>query len=372
MDFSVSDEQSMLRDTVRAFVADKAPLDAVRTWMETPEGFDADLWASIAELGLASMHIPEEYGGAGFSFRELGVVLEELGRGLTPSPMFASIVLGASAVLLAGSEAQKSAVLPSVAMGETTLAVAVAEPRGTWRPDDISATLTEHDGDLVLSGRKAYVVDGHTADDIVVVARDAAGTIRFVLVPGNSDGLTRTPVESMDMTRKLAALDFGNVAVSADAELHGGDADTLERLHDIAAVGLAYEQLGGAQATLEMAVEYAKTRHQFGRPIGSFQAIKHKCADMLVAVESARSVVHAAGWAVDNDEDELAILAPLARTICSQAYFDVTADNIQVHGGIGFTWEHDAHLYFKRAKSSLLLLGSPQSWRDRLAERIGV
>lgn len=372
MDFRVSDEQSMLRDTVRAFVADKAPLDAVRTWMETTEGYHSDLWSSLAELGLASMHIPEEYGGAGFSFRELGVVLEELGRGLTPSPMLASIVLGANAVLLAGSEDQKAAILPSVAAGATTLAVAVLEPRGAWSASDVTTTVTSQDENLVLQGRKAYVVDGHTADDIVVVARDASDAIRFIVVPGDAPGLTRTPVESMDMTRRLADLEFDGVVVTAAAALPGGDEEALERLGDIAAVGLGYEQLGGAQAVLEMAVAYAKARHQFGRPIGSFQAIKHMCADMLVAVESARSAVQAAGWAVDNDEDELAILAPLARTICSRAYFDVAADNIQVHGGIGFTWEHDAHLYFKRAKSSQLLLGSLQTWRDRLAERIGV
>jgi alkylation response protein AidB-like acyl-CoA dehydrogenase len=372
MDFRITDEQTMLRDTVRSFVADKAPLASVREWMVSETGHDPDLWAAIAELGLASMHIPEEYGGAGFSFRELGVVLEEFGRGLTPSPLFASIVLGATAVLLAGSDEQKKAMLPEVAAGETTLTVAVLESGGTWDVDSMETRVAERGGELVISGRKAHVVDGHAADHVVVAAKDDSAALRFVVVPGDAPGLTRRPVSTMDQTRRLAELGLDEVTVPAAAELGAVEAGMLDRLGDIAAVGLAYEQLGGAEAAMEMAVAYAKTRHQFGRPIGSFQAVKHMCADMLVAVESARSAVHAAGWAVDNDEEELAILAPLARTVCSQAYFDVAADNIQVHGGIGFTWEHDAHLYFKRAKSSQLLLGTPGAWRARLADRIGV
>jgi alkylation response protein AidB-like acyl-CoA dehydrogenase len=372
MDLSHTDEQTMLRDTVRAFVLDKAPLTSVREWMETEAGHDAGLWASMAEMGLPAMHVPEEYGGAGFSYRELGIVMEELGRGLVPSPMFATVVLGANLVMLAGTESQRTALLPSVAMGETTLAVAVVEKGGSWDAADISTTIS-HDGDeLVVSGAKSYVVDGHTADVLIVAGMDAGGRIRFVRTPADTPGLSVTPVESMDMTRKLADVTFDDVRVPASAELTGSDSATLERLRDLAAVALAYEAVGAADVVMEAAVDYAKTRHQFGRPIGSFQAVKHACADMLVAVEAARSSAYAAGWAVDNDDEELAVLAPLAHSVCADAFFDVSASNIQVHGGIGFTWEHDAHLYFKRARSSQLLLGSPGEWRSVLADRIGV
>ena len=372
MDFRHTDEQEMLRDTVRAFVEDKAPLTAVREWMETESGTAPGIWSAMAEMGLAAMHIPEEYGGAGFSYRELGIVMEELGRGLTPSPMFATVVLGANLVMLSGSEAQKQELLPAVAAGETTLAVAVVEKGGSWDPATMTTSVRREGDDLVLAGAKSYVVDGHTADMLIVAATDDAGDLQFVIVPARSTGCATARIESMDMTRKLADVELKDVRVPASAALGAAAPDTLARLADLSAVALGYEAVGGAEVVMEVAVEYAKHRFQFGRAIGSFQAVKHACADMLVAVESARSTAHAAGWAVDNDQAELAILAPLAYTVCTGAFFDVAASSIQVHGGIGFTWEHDVHLYFKRAKSSQLLLGTASQWRGVLADRIGV
>ncbi len=298
--------------------------------------------------------------------------MEELGRGLTPSPMLATVVFGANLVLLAGSESQKQELLPPVAAGETTLAVAVVEKGGSWRPEDMSTTISAEGDALVIGGSKSYVVDGHSADTLIVGAIDADGELQFVLVPADTPGLSASRVESMDMTRKLADVVLDDVRVPASARLANRSHDTLARFADLAAVALAHEAVGAAQVVMENTVEYARSRFQFGRAIGSFQAVKHACADMLVAVESARSTAQAAAWAVEHDPDELSVLAPLAHTVCTGAFFDVAASSIQVHGGIGFTWEHDAHLYFKRAKSSQLLLGSSAHWRGVLADRIGV
>ncbi|MDX1691906.1 MAG: acyl-CoA dehydrogenase, partial [Acidimicrobiia bacterium] len=275
-------------------------------------------------------------------------------------------------------EEQKQQILPEVAAGEHRLAVAQLEPSGSWGPDGIALEAAADGDDLVLSGTKSYVIDGHTADSIVVAARtgggEGPGGISLVLVPGDADGLERRRVETMDQTRKQAELVFSDVRVPASAilgERDGGWAplqETLER----AVVAVAFEQVGGAQACLDMSVAYAKVRVQFGRPIGSFQAIKHKCADMLVQVESAKSAAYYAGWAAAEDPDELHVVGPLAKSFCSEAYFFCAAENIQVHGGIGFTWEHDAHLFFKRAKTDELLFGTPAEHRAVLADRIGL
>jgi alkylation response protein AidB-like acyl-CoA dehydrogenase len=230
------------------------------------------------------------------------------------------------------------------------------------------------DGDgYRLSGTKSYVLDGHTADTVIVAARTGEG-ISLFLVPGDAPGLRRARLETMDMTRKQAELVFEDVAVPASALLGapGTGWDTLAAVLEFAAVALAFEQVGGAQKCMEMSVEYAKVRTQFGRPIGSFQAIKHKCADMLLHVESAKSAAYYAGWAASEENDEFPIVAPLAKAYCSDAYFDVASETIQVHGGIGFTWDHDAHLYFKRAKSSELMFGDPAYQRAILADRLGL
>jgi len=370
MDFAITDEQRMLRDSVRSFLEARVPLPRVRELMETEDGFDREVWAEMAAMGWQAMAIPEEYGGAGFTFRELGILMEEMGRALTPGPFLSSVVLGAGALLIAGTPEQKATYLPGIASGERIAALAAVEPSGDWDPDAIAAAAIPGDAGFTISGEKSFVVDGHVADTLLVSARDSAGGVGIYVVDAGASGLETSPLETLDMTRKQATVRLDGVVVDTAARLTGDGAATIESVYEMAVVALAYEQVGGAQRCLEMSVDYAKERHQFGRPIGSFQAVKHMCADMLVAVEAAKSVAYYAGWAVTDDPAEAAIAAPLAKSSCSDAYFEIAGDTIQVHGGIGFTWEHDAHLFFKRAKSDELLFGDPTRWRARLADRL--
>src|SRR4051812_31811842 len=344
--------------------------------METTEGYDAAVWKQMGqELGLQGLHIPEEYGGQGYTFVELAIVLEEMGRVLLCAPYFSSVVLAANAILNAGTAEQKAALLPGIASGETIAALAFTEPNGKWDSAGITMEARAEGDGYVLDGEKMFVIDGHTANVIVVVARLAgtAGTdgIAFFTVDGDAAGLTRTALATMDQTRKQARLEFAGVKATPLGE-PGGGWPALSKTLDQAAVGLANEMIGGAQFVLDMSVEYAKVRVQFGRPIGSFQAIKHKCADMLLEVESGKSAAYYAAWAAAEDNEELPVVAALAKAYISDAYFHCAAENIQIHGGIGFTWEHDAHLYFKRAKSSEIFLGDATYHRELLAQRIGI
>jgi alkylation response protein AidB-like acyl-CoA dehydrogenase len=297
-------------------------------------------------------------------------VLEEQGRALLCAPFFSTVVLAANTLLQSGDEAAKSAHLPGIASGETIATLAFTEPSGKWDESGITMQASGSGSDFTLTGTKMFVLDGHTASLIIVAARTAKGVSLFT-VAGDAAGLTRTALSTMDQTRKQAKLEFANTP----ATLLGTEGEgwkVLDTVLDLAAVGLAAEQVGGAQKVLEMAVEYAKVRVQFGRPIGSFQAIKHKCADMLLEVESAKSAAYYGMWCAAEMNDELPSVASLAKAYCSEAYFHATAENIQIHGGIGFTWEHPAHLYFKRAKSSELLFGDPTYHRELLAQRIGI
>ncbi len=377
MNFAFSEEQEELRRTVRQFLEAKSPETEVRRLMETTEGYDPSVWKQMGqELGLQGLAIPEAYGGQGFTFIELGIVLEEMGRVLLCAPYFASAVLAANAILNAGTEDQKQALLPGIASGDTIATLAFTEPSGKWDAAGITMEAKAVEGGrFTLTGEKMFVIDGHNADLLVVVARTSGsnGTdgISFFTVRGDADGLTRTSLSTMDMTRKQAKLEFNNV----EAEPLGSAVDgfaAFSKTLDQAAVALSNEMMGGAQKVLEMSVEYAKVRVQFGRPIGSFQAIKHKCADMLLEVESGKSAAYYASWAAAEDNDELPVVAALSKAYCSEAYFHATAENIQIHGGIGFTWEHPAHLYFKRAKSSEIYLGDPTYHRELLAQRIGI
>ncbi len=376
MNFAFSEEQDQLRDAVRKFLEAKSPESEVRRLMETTEGYDPAVWSQMAnELGLQSLHIPESYGGQGFSWVELGIVLEEQGRALLCAPYFSTVVLAANAILNAGTEDQKAALLPGIASGETIGTLAFTEPNGKWDAAGITLEATPDGDGAKLTGTKMFVLDGHVANLIVVVAR-AAGTtgedgIAFYTVDGDAAGLTRTALATMDQTRKQAKLEFDGVQATALGTAGAGWA-ALSKTLDQASVGLCNEMVGGAAYVLEESVQYAKDRVQFGRPIGSFQAIKHKCADMLLETESAKSAAYYAAWAAAEDNDELPVVASLAKAYCSDAYFHSAAENIQIHGGIGFTWEHDAHLYFKRAKSSEILFGDATYHRELLAQRIGI
>jgi alkylation response protein AidB-like acyl-CoA dehydrogenase len=353
-----------LRETLRRFFADKSPSAQVRRLMATDEGYDPKVWAQMAEqLGLQGLAIPEEYGGAGFGMRELAVVMEEMGRALVCAPFLSSVVLAGYALLHSGDEDAARRLLPGIADGSALAALAWMEDE-RWDVRHVEMAARPAGDGWVLDGVKTYVLDGHVADLVLVVARREGRPALFA-VRGGADGLTRVPLPTLDQTRKMARLEFDGVRARPVGAYD-------PRVLDTAAVALAAEQLGGAQRTLEMTVEYVKVRRQFGRPIGGFQAVKHRCADMFVLVESARSAVLHAADTADGDPEGLPAAAALAKAYCSEAFFHVAAEAVQLHGGIGFTWEHDAHLYFKRAKASQELLGSPAAHRARLARLAGI
>ena len=371
MNFDFDEDQQELRGTVRRFLEHSSAEADVRRLMATELGYDRAVWDRMAtELGLHGLAIPEEYGGAGFSFTELGVVLEEMGRALLCAPFFASVVLAAELLKAIDDEQARKDYLPGIASGDTIATVALTEDDGQWTPSSVTARAVRDGGLWRLTGTKTYVQDGLSAGLILVVARTADG-IGVFAVEGSADGLTRQALPTMDQTRKQAGLRFD----ATQARLLGGPADgwaAVGRMLQVAAIGLAVEQAGGAHRALEMAVEYAKLREQFGRPIGSFQAIKHKCANMLVEVECGRSAVYHASEAVAGGQPDAPLAAALAYAYCSRAFTRAAKECIQVHGGIGYTWEHDAHLYLRRAKSSELLFGPPARQRARLAELIGI
>ncbi len=352
---SVADD---LRASVRGFLTDTAAEPEVRRIADSPSGFDAALWGRLSgELGLTGLVVPEEFGGSGAGFAELGVVLEEMGRVLLPSPFLSTVVLGAGALLLSGDASAQAAHLPGIASGE--LRVTVGGVVGTPRCEAVTGSRG-----WLIDGTAEGVIDGATADLLLVFASCEGGTSLFA-VPADAAGLSRTPLRTLDLTRRQARV--GLHATPATLIGSAGDGDRIAAaLLDRARAAQAAEQLGGAQRVLEMAVEYARTRYQFGRAIGSFQAIKHRCADMLIDVERMRVAAAAALAAVDAGAPDLPVAARVASSFCGDAYFAAAAANIQVHGGIGFTWEHPAHLYYRRAKSAQLLFGSPAEQREEL------
>jgi len=358
MILGVSAEQEELRASVRRFLEDRAPLTRVRALMDDGET-DWAVWEQAgSQLGLQGLAIPEAYGGAGFGFAEQAIVLEEFGAALYGGPYLASAVLAATALL------------PDIASGQTVATLAFTEDGGSWDLGAIRLSAVKDGTAWRLDGHKSFVLDGATAGLILVIATTDAGLSLFA-VEGDTEGLSRAALPALDQTRQLARLEFAGVTGRLIGS-PGDGAAVLDRTLDVAAIALAAEQLGGAQRALDMAVEYAKIRRQFDRPIGSFQAIKHRCADLLLEVESLRSAVGYAAAAVAEDSPEIPVLASLVKAYASETYFHVAAENIQIHGGIGFTWEHDAHLYFKRAKASELFLGDGAYQRERLASRIGL
>ncbi|MFE9442244.1 acyl-CoA dehydrogenase family protein [Streptomyces sp. NPDC006602] len=377
MDFAFSDEQEELGRTVRAFLADTSPATEVRRLMETPEGFDRALWHRMGtELGLQGLTVPEEYGGAGCGPVEVGVVMEEMGRALLCAPFLSSAVLATTTLLRCADEDARKSLLPGLASGELVGTLALTEDSARWDAAGVQLTARETKGSWLLTGQKMFVLDGATADVVLTVARTGDG-IGVFRVDGEAAGLTREPLPTMDPTRRQARLDYRDVPATR-LRTHGDGWTLVSEVLDRAAVALAAEQVGVASRALDMAVEYAKVRHQFGRPIGSFQAVKHLLADVLLEVESARAAAHYALLAAENADSadsadpELPAVASLAKAFCSDACVQATAENIQVHGGIGFTWEHPAHLYLKRAKTSQLLFGDPAYHRELLARRIGM
>jgi alkylation response protein AidB-like acyl-CoA dehydrogenase len=379
MHFAFTEEQEELRRSARRLLETASSTREVRAAMATQRGYDENLWRRLGdELGFTSLAIPEAYGGAGLGFVELAAVMEEMGRALLCAPFFATVCMAASAVLAGGTEEQKGALLPAIAAGRTTAAVALLPPSGRWDALGSGVTYAPRGSGFELSGTSSFVIDGHSAEWMLVAARphaEGAGrALSIFVVPADTRGLTRRFLPTMDMTRKQAEVNLAQAELPASAVLGsiGSGERTLARMLDLAQVALSAEQVGGAQRCLDLSVDYAKTRVQFGRPIGSFQAIKHKLADMFVLVESARSASYYAAWVAAANEAELPAAAALAKAYCSDAFFQVAAECIQIHGGVGFTWEHDAHLFFKRAKSSETLFGDAAYHRAVVARQMGI
>jgi alkylation response protein AidB-like acyl-CoA dehydrogenase len=348
-----TDEARALREAVRALLARRSGPAQVRAAMESPLGYDDKLWSTLCEqIGVAALAVPEEYGGAGATLAEVCVVLAELGRTLTPAPMLGSAVLCGQAVLLTGNAAACRRLLPEIAAGSVVAALAWSGEEGQWSPEAPACSAA----DGTVHGVAHYVLDGDLADVVLVVARTPTGTGLFEVTP-DAGGLRRRRVPSMDPTRRLAVVEFaGTPARRLD---HGGFEASLGQLRDLAVVALAAEQVGAAARALELTVDHTKQRHQFGRPIGGFQALKHRMADVHVHIEAARSALYAAIVAALREDPELPLDAAAAKLVCTEAFDHAAAELIQLHGGIAITWEHDAHLYFKRAHGSAQLFGRP-------------
>ena len=373
MSFSFTDEQEEFRAVLRRFLTDKSPTTEVRRLMETEAGYDEAVWRQLSQdLGLTAIHIPEDYGGQGFGCVELAIASEEMGRALLCAPYFSSIVLAATAILNAADEDQKRSLLPDIAAGDCRAALAFTEENGRWDTSGVALTATPVDGGYQLDGVKSFVLDGHTADLIVVLARrpGSAGNdgLSFFTVPGQAAGLQRRLLQSTDGTRKLARLEFQSVAAELLGE-EGGAAAPLSHTLDQAAVCLANEMIGGAELLREQAQDYAMMRVQFGRAIASFQTLKHKAADMLIDVELAKSAAYYAATAASEGADDLPAVACMAKASAAEAYMQTAIHTIQIHGGIGFTWDNDTHLWFKRAKSSEVFLGDPSYHRELMMQR---
>ena len=378
MDFGFSEEQEMLRSSARDFLAKEAPMTYVRKMMEDERGYTNELWKKMAALGWMGLVLPEEFGGSGLDFVDMVVVLEEMGRAVLPGPFFSTVILAGIAIADGGTAAQKAAYLPKIADGALKATLASLEPSGRWDVEGIQLQAKTDGAGVVLEGTKLFVPDANVADLFVVAAR-APGSkgeegVSLFLVDAKAPGVSITMLKTMDQTRKLGEVSFSGVKVGAEALLgaKGQGWKLLQRVADRAKVGLAAEMCGGAQRVLEMSVEYAKVREQFGKPIGSFQAIQHKCANMLVEVESSKSITYYAAWAVANDVAEAPLAAAMAKAYTSDAYRHTAGEGIQIHGGIGFTWEHDMHIFFKRAKSSEVSFGDATWNREIVAQLINL
>jgi alkylation response protein AidB-like acyl-CoA dehydrogenase len=365
VNFDYSDEQKALKDQARRFLADASPLGVARAVLESPAaGFEATLWNKICAQGWCGAAIPQVYGGLEFGYVELCALAEELGRAVAPVPFASSIYQFAEALLHAGSEAQKRELLPQVASGEIIGALAFSEGPGVLTAERVGTRYRNG----ALHGTKIPVTDGCAAHRAVVLARGDSGLGLYV-VDLNAKGVTRKALSSVDPTRGTASITFDNAA----AEPLGETGDAMAQLaciHDRAAILLAFEQLGGADRALEMARDYALERFAFGRQIGSFQAIKHKLADVFVKNEVARANAYFGAWALERNAPELPVAAAAARVAAADAYWFASKENIQTHGGIGFTWEADCHFFYRRARHLSLVIGAPRDWKRRLTRAL--
>jgi alkylation response protein AidB-like acyl-CoA dehydrogenase len=372
--FAVTDEQHALRAAIRSALVALSPTSSVREHMTTDSPFDAVLWRTLTEqMGLSALMIPEQYGGAGFSFVETSIVCEELGRSLACVPFLSSAVLAAAVLIECGTSEAKRELLPVVASGQMRLAVALIDAGNPgWSGEHTTMEAREISGSLRLSGVKRFVIDGLAADGLLVVARQSDG-LSVLLVDALSPDITRRPLTALDQTRGLADVEMHDASATLVSE-PGAATQGLRRALATATAAVVAESVGGSERCLSMAVDYAKSRYQFGRPIGSYQAISHTCADMFADLELARSTSQSAAFTVaaSSSISECRIAVSTAKAFTSDAFLKIAGDNIQIHGGIGFTWEHDAHLFFKRAKSNHQLFGDPFDHRNILAGELGL
>ncbi len=383
MEFSFTEEQQMIRDTAASFLAEYSDSEAVRRAMATEAGYEDALWSRITEeMYWHAVHVPESFGGLGLGYVELVAMLEEMGKYLTCSPFYSTVCLGVNALRVAGTDEQQEQYLSQIAADGVTATLAWTGATGRWDASTIDATYVLNEDGAVLDGRLRYVPDGHTADLLLIAARSNGSSgdagIGLFIVPATADGVTRTWLPTMDQTRKQAEIDLSGVRVEAsDIMREVGNAwPLLSQVLDLARIAIAADQMGGADRVLDVTVDYIKERKQFGRPVGGFQAMKHKAADMMLKAEAARSAVYYAACVADEflsgraTPESLAEAASVAKAYCSDAYFYNAGSAIQMHGGIGFTWEHDMHLYFKRAKSTQQFLGDAAFHRERLSGQL--
>jgi alkylation response protein AidB-like acyl-CoA dehydrogenase len=375
--FVHDEEQKLIRESARSVLSARAASDALSAALREPGGFDTALWRTFGELGWTGLAIPQAYGGAGLGWVELCLLQEEQGRRLVPSPFFSTCALAAPLIAAAGDEAQRRALLPRIAAGELTIACALTGTEGRPPGDGVSVLLESRGETFTLGGVADFVIHADSAELLVVLARasvspsQGAGGLSVAVIPAASAGLSIHPHVMLDLTRPMARIELDGVNVSREQLLGdpGSAASAVEAALDLARIALASEALGGAERVLEMTTDYVKERVQFGRPVGSFQAVKHRLADMMIEVEAAKSAAWYAACVADERHEELAEAAAIAKSYCCDAFFDCAANAIQLHGGIGFTWEHEVHRYFKRARATMTLLGSPAWQRERLTSR---
>lgn len=381
MEFSFTDEQKMIRDTAQAFLAEVSSSNAIRSAMETEQGFDDKIWQRICEeMYWQAIHIPEEYGGMGLGYVDLVVMLEEMGRYLLCSPFFSTVCLGANALMIAGTPEQKQHYLSQICEGKLTTTLAYTSSNGQWGAKAVEATVKAQGNDYVLNGTYRYVPDGHTAQLLIVAARNEGSEgeegISLFAIPANTAGVGRNWLPTMDQTRKQAEIVLDNVILSKDHLMgeQGVAWPQLNKVIQLATIATAAEQVGGSQQVLDLTVDYTKERVQFGRAVAGFQAVKHQAADMMLRTEVARSALYYAACVAEESisggplAGDLAEAASVSKSYCSDAYFKNAGAAIQLHGGVGFTWEYDVHLYFKRAKSSELFLGNAAYHREQVAK----
>jgi len=377
MDFGLSDEQEALRKSAREFLTDRSTTQLVRKLMASKTGFDEGLWRSMAELGWMGTAIAEEDGGLGLGQIELAILAEETGRAILPSPFYSSVGLAGPVIAAAATGTIRKELLGGIASGETRATLALVEAEGRWDAQGVKAKAVKEGGGYTITGTKVFVPDAHLAGEFVVAARtsrekDKRAGISLFAVPASDPNVKVRQLDTIDRTRRLCRVRFSGVKVAAD-RLLGQEGDgwpVLDRALDRAATTLAAEATGVASKVVELSRDYARERMQFDRPIGSFQAISHKVADMLVLTENARSTTYYAAWALEEGAPDARLAAATAKVAGSEAARTVAQDGIQVHGGIGFTWEHDMHLYYRRAKWCELFLGDPSLWRERVASLI--